>query len=119
MSSDDRALDRLLLLDGEIMEVGDGYWVNIKARLAPATAARPHGIKYSLCLFAPNDDRVVCFDNSHQILVSKGRAKKKTTTSNHVHEEEKLKPYDYTDAETLMVDFWEAVDHHLKKEGVQ
>ncbi len=27
--------------------------------------------------------------------------------------------YSYTDAETLLVDFWDAVYDYLKKEGVQ
>jgi len=119
MSAGDKTLERLLLLDGEIIEVGDGYWVNFTAHEIAATATRPHGIKYSLCLFAPNDDRVVCFDNAHQISVGKGPAKKKTTVHDHVHMGKRVKPYSYTDAETLLVDFWDAVYGYLKKEGVQ
>ncbi len=115
----DKFLERLLILDGEIMEVGNGYWVSFKARQVTATTARLHGIKYSLCLFAPNDDRVVCFDNAHPISIGKGPAKKKITLNDHVHRGEMVELYSYTDAETLLVDFWDAVYDYLKKEGVQ
>ncbi len=37
----------------------------------------------------------------------------------HVHRGETVKPYGYTGAETLLVDFWAAVYDYLKKEGVQ
>jgi len=35
--------------------------------------------------------------------------------SDHVHKAEKIMPYGYTDAESLLVDFWDAVDAYLKK----
>ncbi len=119
MSKNDRTLEGLLILDGDIMEVGGGYWLSLKARQVAITTAIPHGIKYSLCLLTPNDDRVVCFDNAHPINVGKGRAKKITPVNDHVHREGKMRPYEYTDAGTLLVDFWKAVYDYLKKVGVQ
>lgn len=115
MPANERSLERLLLLDGEVLEVGGGYWVSIKAWRVAATADKPYGIKYSLCLFAPDDARIVCFDNSHPVRVGK----RKTIFSDHVHEGGKVKPYAYSDADTLLVDFWDAVYRHLKSEGVQ
>jgi hypothetical protein len=36
----------------------------------------------------------------------------------HLHKGEAVKPYVYTDAETLMVDFWNEVYRVLRLEGV-
>jgi hypothetical protein len=109
-----RGLDNLLLLDGTIMEVGEGYWVKIEARQVPPSTARPNGIAYSLCLFNPNDERIVCYDNAHPIAVGNGPAKKQTKTNDHVHKGANVKPYGYSDAETLLVHFWTDVDAALK-----
>lgn len=118
MPQDDATLDRLLVLDGEIMEVGGGFWIKIDARRVPITSSRSHGVKYSLCLFAPDDRRVVCFDNAHPVTVGKGPARRRTATSDHAHDGGRIVPYGYTDAGTLLVDFWDAVDTCLKKAGV-
>lgn len=118
MAAEDASLERLLNLDGEIMEVGGGHWIKIDARRVPVTPSRPHGIKYSLCLFAPDDRRVVCFDNAHPVAVGKRPARKRTIARDHVHKGEQVMPYGYTDAESLLVDFWDAVDAYLKKAGV-
>ena len=115
---EDGTLDRLLDLDGEIMEVGGGYWVKITAsRIAPDTT-RPHGVEYSLSLFGPDDETVIRYDNAHPIKIGSGPATRQTETSDHVHKKERLKPYAYCDAETLLVDFWGDVYRVLKEEGV-
>lgn len=114
----DLGLDRLLDLDESIFEVGGGFWVSIKARKIRAGAAKPHGVNYSLCLISPSDDRVLCFDNAHPIKVGGGPARKRTRTSDHVHEDGKIRPYDYANAESLLDDFWQAVEDRLKKEGI-
>ena len=115
---EDATLDRLLILDGDIMEVGGGYLVSIKAHRVAATPARPHGIDDSLCLIGPDDERAICFDNAHPIDVGTGPAKKRTKASDHMHAGEKVTAYDYTDAGTLLTDFWDAVDKLLKEEGI-
>ena len=72
MEPADRTLDRLLVLDGAVMEMGGGFWVSIKAvRIEPA-GARPHGVNYSLCLFGPDDERIICFDNAHPVAIGRG-----------------------------------------------
>lgn len=119
MPADERSLERLLLLDGEAIELSGGYGVSFKAWRVAATADKPHGVKYSLCLFASDDARVVCFDNSHPVRIRSGPGKRKTTMSDHVHEGGKVRPYIFTDAETLLVDFWDAVYRHLKSEDTQ
>jgi Family of unknown function (DUF6516) len=120
LSSDDKydpdgALQRLLDLDGEVMDQGEGFWVKIEAAKVGPDELRPHGISYSLCLFSPDDDCLLRFDNAHPIRVKR----KMTETSDHVHWGGRVEPYVYSDPEELMSDFWEAVDEILRAKGVQ
>ena len=124
LSSDDKyppadSLERLLDLDGTIMEMGGGYWAKIEARKVEPTENRPHGIAYSLCMFSPDDVRLICFDNAHPRKLGRGPSKKKTDTGDHVHLGSRVKPYRYTSAEDLMVDFWSEVDKTLKARGIE
>ncbi len=124
LSSDDNydpngSLQRLLDLDGEIMDMGEGYWVKIEVRKIEPTRHRPQGIAYALCLFSPDDERLICFDNAHPISVGSGPARKTTEASDHVHKKARVQPYGYSDPEKLMSDFWTCVDEALKERGVQ
>jgi hypothetical protein len=118
LRNEQAALRRLLDLDGEIMELGKGYWAKIQAAEVPATSSKPHGIDYSLCLFAPNGQRLVCIDNSHAVPIGRPPARKMSKTNDHRHVRRVIAPYKYVDAETLMADFWKEVDGVLKEEGV-
>lgn len=109
----DPGLEHLLDLDGEIVDLGDGFRVTIRARRVPVDSSRPHGIDYSLCLLDPADRRVVCFDNAHPAPAGKGR--KRTATRDHVHAGGRVAPYAYSDAGTLLVDFWNAVYAAMRK----
>jgi len=111
-------VERLLDLHDEIMEMGAGFWVKITAHRISVTAARPHGIDYSLCLFSPADERLICYDNAHPIAVGSGPAKKQTEQNDHVHKGETIRPYAYKSAGDLLEDFWKDVEQLLKKEGV-
>jgi hypothetical protein len=115
---EDATLSRLLELDDEIMEMGKGYWVEIHAARVSPTPDRPHGVDYSLCLLDPDDNRLVCYDNSHAVSVGRAPSRKKSKTRDHKHEREIVKPYDYVSAEKLLEDFWSDVERVLKKEGV-
>jgi hypothetical protein len=124
LSSDDKyepdsSLQRLLDLDGEIWDVGDGYWVKIEVRKIEPTARKPHGINYSLCLFSPDDERLVCFDNAHPVKTGSGPAGKLSETNDHAHRGDRVEAYRYADAEALMTDFWAAVETALKEKGAQ
>lgn len=114
----DRSLERLLWLDGEIMEVGGGFWVGIRASLVPAGPERPHGIDYSLCLFGRGGERLICYDNAHPVAKGSGPGKRKGKHRDHVHKGTRVRPYAYVDAETLLTDFWDDVYKLLKKEGI-
>lgn len=116
--SADHMLDRLLDLDGTVMEVGGGFSVKIEATKVPPTEAKPFGIDYSLCLFTPGRERVVGFDNAHSVTTGRPPSRKRETRNDHRHEGEKVTPYAYSSAETLLEDFWAAVEAHLRKEGI-
>jgi hypothetical protein len=68
MSGRDTSLDTLLDLDGQIMFVGDGYWVKFEVTAVAVTPQRPHGLRYSLTLHGPAGERMVGFDNAHAIF---------------------------------------------------
>jgi hypothetical protein len=114
----DISLERLLDLDGSVMEMGGGFWVKISAQRVPVTPQKPHGISYSLCLFSPQDKRLVGFDNAHWVATGRKPSVKMETTNDHVHIENKSRPYAYSDAEMLLVDFWTEVDKVLRAKGV-
>jgi hypothetical protein len=116
MTNDD-ALDNLVAYDGEIIVVAGGYWVGIRARRVLPTPSRPHGIDYSLCLFDLGNERVICFDNAHPAKIGSGPARRRTEANDHVHRRGRIEPYAYVDVQTLLVDFWSAVDAELKKES--
>jgi hypothetical protein len=100
------------------MEVGRGYWVELRATPVPPTPERPHGIDYSLCLLGPEGFRLVCYDNAHPVTIGSGPGKRRMKTGDHRHVRTTVRPYVYKDAETLMQDFWTDVGRVLKEEGV-
>ena len=96
------------------MEVGGGHWVALRVKRVPVSAAKPHGIDYSLALIGPKDERLVCYDNAHPVRTGR----KKPKARDHRHVRDRARPYAYSDAETLMRDFWTDVERILKEEGV-
>ena len=115
----DTGLDTLLDLDGSIIDQGDGYWINIKARLLEQPSEeRPHGISYSLTLHDPSNRRILGFDNAHAI---KGTVRKKyygrRLEYDHKHRSIKDKgvPFEFVDAYQLLEDFFNEVDKVLKE----
>jgi hypothetical protein len=105
-------------MDDTIYEVGGGYWVQIHAHEVPQTEAKPHGIDYSLCLLNPDGERLVCYDNAHPVKKGEGKFMPMAETNDHLHKGDKVQPYQYTDALTLVDDFWTDVFSVLKEKGV-
>jgi len=107
----DPALDTLLDLDGItlIVDPEGGHWVRFVVTQVPATPEKPHGLDYSLTLH----ERLVGFDNAHPV----GK-QKRGDPQDHRHRIRTVKPYDYSDAATLLTDFWMEVDAVLKVRGV-
>ena len=97
---------------------GDRYFVDDKGDLeaifkvisVAVTPGRPHGLKYTIMLLNAKGERVVCFDNAHAVSHGSGPGKKNSKQYNHKHIGNKLTPYAFKDAYTLVADFWKEVD---------
>ena len=120
----DHGIDNLLSLNGEIIEADSKleFFAHFEAIQVTATEGRPHGIKYSLTLHDKNNERIMGFDNAHKIEdKSKGKFSRHRKVSKWDHKH-KLKdvavvfPYDYTTADRLIIDFWDAVDEAIELE---
>jgi len=119
MSRRERNLDRLLDLDGFLAEVGGGFWVKIIARQVTPDATRPHGVSYALTLHDPDGRRVFGIDNAHVVKLTRGPAGRSSASRDHLHRGESVRRYVYRDADTVLEDFWQAVEGILKKAGVE
>jgi hypothetical protein len=116
----DPSLDTLLDLDGQLLVVDPEarHWVRFVACRVPVSAARPHGIEYSLTLHGPEGERLVGFDNAHAVKGQAGPGGKAGPALNHRHRLKTVRPYTYRDAATLLADFWSTVDAVLREKGV-
>ena len=114
----DPGLKILLDLNGEILVQNHGYWIKIEAWEKEPTAATPFGIRYSLTLHAPDGQRVLGFDNAHQIKSGK-RQKYRTKRTNHDHKHlsntDPGTPYEFETVTQLLNDFFSEVDQLLKE----
>ena len=116
----DAGLNNLLALDGLTFFVDEGgsYAVKFVVKPIPATRERPHGLSYSLTLHGPGNERLVGFDNAHAVRPQAGPAGRSRQARDHRHRFGTVRPYEYTNAETLLADFWEQVDRILREKGV-
>ena len=64
----DTGLDILLSLDGTECTEENGYWYKIEVSQVPKTKERPHGIRYNLTFHDNYNQRILGFDNAHQLL---------------------------------------------------
>ncbi len=74
------------------------------------TPVRPHGLNYSLVLLNAKGVRVIGFDNAHSVSQGSGPGKKHAKQYDHKHIGEKVAPYNFKCAYTLVTDFWGEVD---------
>ena len=114
-------IETLLDLNGERIEVGDGYWVKFDAKQVEATTMVPHGVSYSLTLHRPDNTRILGFDNAHAVKPKGNPYKYAGQIFPYDHKHPYLKssiPYQFDSAEKLFTDFWVAVDDALLQEGV-
>lgn len=119
--SKESGLDYLLGLDGNIeFQNDDGYWVKMDITRVTATAERPHGIKYSLTLHAPNGERLMGFDNAHGDIKPAGSrllhvGKQYPYDHRHRHAADSGVAYEFDTAYQLVSDFYAEVDRVLKE----
>jgi hypothetical protein len=114
----DHGLDDLLLLDGEsfFADAQGRYLVRFVVKRVEPSTQRPHGLSYSLTLHDEAGNRLVGFDNAHVVPERKGRARR--TAHDHRHRLRTVRPYQYTDAATLLADFWAEVSAVLRERGL-
>ena len=74
-------------------------------------------LSYSLTLHAPDGDRLVRFDNTHAVREGRGPGRRRSGRRDHRHRLRSIRPYEYTEATTLLTDFWKEVDEVLRKTG--
>jgi len=116
----DHGLEFLLAFNGRIHHLERGYWLKFEVARGEATAERPHGLSYSFTLHAPNGTRLVGFDNAHDVRPRGARFKRRSHATDHWHRTQKDpgRPYVFRDAETLIDDFFDAVELELSERGV-
>jgi hypothetical protein len=115
----DPGLDVLLALDGVILIVdpNGGHWVKMVVKQVAPSPERSHGISYSLTLHAANGERLVGYDNAHAVSAGSGPGRRTSAVHDHCHRHGRTRPYAFSDAATLMRDFWDDVDAALRERG--
>ena len=113
-------LEYLLGLDGNIEVQNDaGYWVKMEVSSVDVTAERPHGIRYSLTLHAPDNTRLIGFDNAHSVRPAGSRfkhaGKRFPYDHRHRHALDEGVLYEFDTAFHLVSDFYAEVDRVLKE----
>jgi hypothetical protein len=120
MPEEDTELELLLSLDGRSYEAAAGYMVEFLVRRTAKTAARPHGISYSL-VFRPKGGKPhVRFDNAHRPGRTGGRFAKRPAAHDHWHrtETDPGRPYAFSTAMQLLDDFWREVKRVMSEKGI-
>lgn len=111
----------VLDLDGETIEVGNGYWVVMRIKEIEADSGRPHGIQYALTFHAPGGKRLIGYDNAHTPAPTQrgpARRSRQPSAFDHIHHGDRIKAYHFTTAENLLEDFWHDVETFLNAEGI-
>ncbi len=119
-SKKDHSLGLLLELDGQILVVDPAgkYWVKFIVKKVVPSPERPHGLSYSLTLHDEKGERLVGFNNAHPVSSGSGPGKKVQKKFDHKHKIRMIKPYQFSDAASLLQDFWGEVDKVLKDKGI-
>lgn len=108
----DLTLDTLLYLDGEsfVVEADGACWVKFVVKRVPVTPEKPHGLDYSLTLHDSTGKRLLGFDNAHAVQEGSGPGARTRIEHDHKHKGKRVRFYNYSDAATLLEDFWKEVD---------
>lgn len=115
---EDHGIANLLDLHDQIIDQDGGYWVKIEAWRVEVTADVPHGVRYSLTLHEPYGKRILGYDNAHAVKPRKKfkyAGQRLTYDHKHRHVNDKGVPYEFQDAQQLLIDFFNEVDRVLKE----
>jgi Family of unknown function (DUF6516) len=120
MSAPEHGLEFLLGFDGRRHWYEGGYYAQFQVRRVQPTRDRPHGVRYSLTLHAPDGKRLVGFDNAHAPPARGSRFTRRPAAVDHWHKtgSDPGRPYAFKDAATLIDDFFDAVQRALTDHGV-
>jgi hypothetical protein len=91
----------------------NGWSIRFRVFEVPVSKARPHGLRYSFTLHDIDESRLLGFDNAHGVPMSHAY--------DHRHRFRRtveLVPYEFQDADTLLCDFFKAVERACEQEGV-
>ncbi len=118
---DDPTIEWFFELDGTIHFADERckYRIKITAKRTDVTAERPHGLRYSLTLHDADNERILGFDNAHPVRASKGPGGRQHRFHDHRHRYDRTRVYRFVDTETLITDFYKAVDRILDEKGVK
>jgi hypothetical protein len=111
----DPSLDSLLDLDGDSYALDGLYWVKFEAKRVPVSSEKPHGLNYPLTLHDDRGARLLGYDNAHGIQEGPGPGARTRIEYDHKHKGQRVRFYHYTDAVTLLADFWTDVDAILQE----
>lgn len=116
----EHTLEFLIAFDGHIHWYSQGYFTKFEIRRVEPTAERPHGLRYSFTLHAPEGTRLMGFDNAHGVAPVGSHFSKRQTEADHWHrtEDDEGRPYVFIDAATLIMDFFAEVARVLKERGI-
>lgn len=116
----EHTLEFLLAFDGHIHWYTDGHFAKFAIKRVAATPERPHGLRYSLTLHAPDGTRLLGFDNAHAIAPPGSRFAQWPIVADHWHrtEADPGRPCRFKDASTLIMDSFDEVERALKARGI-
>ena len=109
-------LEILLDLHGEAFKLNNGYWTKFEVWEVVASEHMPHGIRYSLTLHNAANERILGYDNAHAFKSNSRGFRHKKSTWDHKHKQADVFAYEFTNAGTLLTDFWTDVENILKSE---
>ena len=115
---DESGLANLLDLHDQIIDQDGGYWIKIEAWRVEPTIGMPHGIHYCLTLHEPYGKRILGYDNAHAVKPPKKfkyAGLRLPYDHKHRHVNDKGVPYEFQDAQQLLIDFFNEVDRVLKE----
>ena len=114
----DLGLEVLLSLNGTEYTEENGYWYKIEVYRIEPTKERPHGIRYNLTFHDNYNQRILGFDNAHAIKAKKpGHYSGTIISYDHMHcsIKDKGTPYEFKNAQQLLIDFLNEVNSILSK----
>src|SRR5271154_3909310 len=119
-AGEEHTLEFLLAFDGRVHWLDQGYWLKFEIKRGETTAERPHGLRYSLTLHDPEGQRLVGFDNAHAVAAVGSRFSERPVAADHWHrtETDEGRPYPFTNADTLIRDFFREVRRVLADRGL-